>query len=62
MLQPNKVAFVPGTSFYPNGSGHNTFRLNFSNARPEQIKIGIKQLGDVLAAELEYEKELANNV
>jgi len=58
----NKVAFVPGTSFYPNGSGHNTFRLNFSNARPEQIKIGIKQLGDVLAAELEYEKELANNV
>jgi len=58
----NKVAFVPGTAFYPDGSGHNTFRLNFSNAQPEQIKIGIKRLGEVLTAELEYEKELANNV
>jgi 2-aminoadipate transaminase len=57
----NKVAFVPGTAFYPDGSGHNTFRLNFSNAQPEQIKIGIKRLGEVLTAELEYEKELTNS-
>jgi 2-aminoadipate transaminase len=48
----NKVAFVPGTSFYPDGSGHNTFRLNFSNARPEQIETGIRRLGEVLTAEL----------
>ena len=58
----NKVAFVPGTAFYPDGSGHNTFRLNFSNARPEQIKIGIKRLGEVLAAELEHVEELAYSV
>ena len=58
----NKVAFVPGTAFYPDGSGHNTFRLNFSNAQPEQIKIGIKRLGEVLEAELEYKEELANSV
>jgi 2-aminoadipate transaminase len=58
----NKVAFVPGTAFYPDGSGHNTFRLNFSNAQPEQIKIGIKRLGEVLAAELECKEELANSV
>lgn len=49
----NKVAFVPGTAFYPDGGGRNTFRLNFSNAQPEQIKIGIKRLGEVLATELE---------
>ena len=55
----NKVAFVPGTAFFPDGSGHNTFRLNFSNAQPEQIKIGIRRLGEVLAVELEQVEELA---
>jgi 2-aminoadipate transaminase len=42
------VAYVPGESFYPNGNGENTFRLNFSNAQPEQIEEGIKRLGEVL--------------
>jgi 2-aminoadipate transaminase len=44
----NKVAFVPGTVFYPDGSGANTLRLNFSNAKPEMISEGIKRLGRVL--------------
>jgi 2-aminoadipate transaminase len=48
----NKVAFVPGTPFFPDDSGHNTMRLNFSNARPEQIEVGIRRLGEVLAAEM----------
>jgi len=43
----NKVAFVPGTSFYPLASNKNTLRLNFSNAQPEQIKEGIARLGQV---------------
>jgi 2-aminoadipate transaminase len=47
----NKVAFVPGTAFYPGGGGQNTMRLNFSNAQPEQIETGIRRLGEVLAAE-----------
>jgi 2-aminoadipate transaminase len=47
-----KVAYVPGTAFYPDGRGKNTFRLNFSNASPEQIELGMKRLGEVLAAEL----------
>ena len=51
----NKVAFVPGTAFYPDGSGHNTFRLNFSNAQPENIELGIKRLGEVIAAALAVE-------
>ncbi|MBP1702750.1 MAG: aminotransferase [Chloroflexi bacterium] len=46
-----KVAFVPGASFYPTGGGHNTMRLNFSNATPEKIMEGISRLGRVI-----YEK------
>lgn len=41
----NKVAFVPGRPFYVDGSGENTFRLNFSNSNEEQIEEGIKRLG-----------------
>jgi len=43
-----KVAFVPGTPFYPTGGGHNTMRLNFSNATPENIREGISRLGRVI--------------
>ena len=49
----NKVAYVPGTAFFPDGSGSNTFRLNFSNANPENIELGIRRLGKVLASELD---------
>jgi 2-aminoadipate transaminase len=44
----HKVAFVPGSPFFPHGGGHNTMRLNFSNANPERIKEGIKRLGITL--------------
>ncbi|MDR2731810.1 MAG: PLP-dependent aminotransferase family protein [Fibromonadaceae bacterium] len=40
------VAYLPGTHFYPDGSGKNTMRLNFSNATLEQIENGIKILGE----------------
>jgi 2-aminoadipate transaminase len=43
-----KVAYVPGTVFYPDDSGTNTMRLNFSNARSELIPVGIERLGRVL--------------
>jgi DNA-binding transcriptional MocR family regulator len=41
------VAFVPGAEFHVQG-GHNTFRLNFSNAQPERIEEGIQRLGMVI--------------
>ncbi|UCC87848.1 MAG: aminotransferase, partial [Anaerolineales bacterium] len=50
-----KVAFVPGIAFYPRGhqaGAHNSMRLNFSNAAPEQIQEGIKRLGDLLKKQL----------
>ena len=43
-----KVAFVPGAPFFPTGGGHNTMRINFSNASPEKIREGISRLGRVL--------------
>ena len=46
------VAFVPGEGFYV-GARHNTFRLNYSNARPEMIVEGIKRLGMVLKDEVQ---------
>ncbi|GAB4314001.1 MAG: PLP-dependent aminotransferase family protein [Candidatus Zixiibacteriota bacterium] len=44
-----KVAYVPGQPFHPDGSGANTFRLNFSNATLENIHEGIKRLGRVFS-------------
>ncbi|WP_027721027.1 PLP-dependent aminotransferase family protein [Maridesulfovibrio zosterae] len=41
----NKVAFVPGRPFYVDGTGENTFRLNFSNSDETRIEEGIKRLG-----------------
>jgi 2-aminoadipate transaminase len=46
-----KVAFVPGTAFYPDGCGHNYMRLSFSNVTPEVIEEGIKRLGQALVRE-----------
>jgi 2-aminoadipate transaminase len=42
------VAFVPADDFFIGDMGHSTFRLNYSNARPEMIVEGIKRLGGVL--------------
>ncbi|HEY9077381.1 MAG TPA: PLP-dependent aminotransferase family protein [Anaerolineaceae bacterium] len=49
-----KVAFVPGDSFHPNGGGENTMRLNFSNASPEKINEGIGRLGRVFKARMAH--------
>lgn len=42
------VAYVPGQYFQPDGSGHNTLRLNFSNCTPARIEEGIQRLAPVL--------------
>ncbi len=43
-----QVAFVPGQEFFPDGSGKNTMRLNYSNAVPEKIEEGVRRIGEVL--------------
>ena len=47
-----KVAYVPGTYFYPAGGHLNTLRLNFSNSTPEQIDTGMSALGEIIAGEM----------
>jgi DNA-binding transcriptional MocR family regulator len=48
----NNVAFVPGESFFPNGGGKNTMRLNFSNMPEEKISEGIKILAGLVKGRL----------
>lgn len=43
-----KVAYVPGGSFFPNGGNKNTFRLNYSCMPEEKIVEGITRLGKVI--------------
>jgi 2-aminoadipate transaminase len=47
-----KVAFVPGASFFPLGGGRETLRLNFSYPDPQTIEEGIRRLGTVLTRRL----------
>ncbi|HEY5002687.1 MAG TPA: PLP-dependent aminotransferase family protein, partial [Ktedonobacteraceae bacterium] len=51
LLKPameRNVVFVPGASFYPNGGGRNTMRLNYSHDKPERIREGIGRLARAL--------------
>ncbi len=44
----NNVAYVMGSAFYPDGSGKNTMRLNFSYSSFEEIDEGIKRLAKAI--------------
>ncbi len=44
-----KVAFVPGESFYYDDPKYNTMRLNYSCATTEKIHTGIKTLGGIIS-------------
>jgi 2-aminoadipate transaminase len=48
------VAFVPGHPFYPNGDEGSHMRLNFSNAKPEMIREGVRRLSIAVAHALEH--------
>jgi 2-aminoadipate transaminase len=43
-----KVAFVPGVSFYPNRDVTDGMRLNFSHCGAEKIRIGIERLAHAI--------------
>ena len=44
----NKVAFVAGVDFYPQGDVFNDMRLNFSYSSKEQIVEGLKRLAQTI--------------
>jgi 2-aminoadipate transaminase len=51
-LGQERVAFVPGASFFPRGGGERTCRLNFSYCGPDMIDEGIRRLGSVIKRKL----------
>ncbi len=44
-----RLAFVPGGSFFPNGGHENTLRLNYTAMPPDLISEGIQRLARVLS-------------
>jgi len=53
------VAYVIGSAFHCDGSGHNTMRLNFSYPSIPQIDEGIRRLAKVIQARLSSAKRPA---
>jgi 2-aminoadipate transaminase len=46
------VAFVSGSSFFCDNSGHNTMRINFSFSNHEETNAGVERLSQVICEEL----------
>ena len=47
-----RVAYVPGTGFYADGTGTGAMRLNFSFPPPERIREGVRRLAGVMEQEI----------
>jgi 2-aminoadipate transaminase len=47
-----RVAYVPGTGFYADGTGTGNMRLNFSYASPDRLREGVRRLAGVMEQEL----------
>jgi DNA-binding transcriptional MocR family regulator len=54
-----RVAYVPGTAFYPDGRGTDTMRLAFCYPAEDQIEEGVTRLGELLADEEELYRSLS---
>ncbi|MEZ4520537.1 MAG: PLP-dependent aminotransferase family protein [Thermomicrobiales bacterium] len=48
VAQQNLVDYIPGTSFYSDGSGRNALRLSYSAVSEEEIDTGIARLAKVI--------------
>ncbi|MCW2678614.1 MAG: putative transcriptional regulator, GntR family [Frankiales bacterium] len=48
-----RVAFVPGTAFYADGSGRNHMRLSYCYPEPDRIREGVRRLATVLEEEVD---------
>jgi DNA-binding transcriptional MocR family regulator len=48
-----RVAYVPGTAFYADGSGRDAMRLSYCYPPPDRIREGVRRLAGVVEAELE---------
>ena len=48
-----RVAYVPGSAFYADGSGSSKMRLSYCYPPPERIREGVRRLASVIEAELD---------
>lgn len=46
------VAFVPGEAAYLDGRGRSAMRLNFSGSRAEEIREGVRRIGEVVTEQV----------
>jgi DNA-binding transcriptional MocR family regulator len=53
-----RVAYVPGTAFYPDGRGTNQMRLAFCLPPEDRIREGVTRLGSLLADEEQLYRSL----
>ena len=51
-LQAN-VAFVPGEGAYMDGRGRNSMRLNFSGVDEDEIREGVRRIGEIVQEQVE---------
>jgi len=49
----SRVAYVPGTGFYANGSGAGHLRLSYCFPEPDLIREGVRRLAEVVGAEVD---------
>jgi DNA-binding transcriptional MocR family regulator len=54
-----RVAYVPGTGFYPDGRGRSSMRLAFCYPSEDRIAEGVRRLGELLADEDELYRSLS---
>lgn len=54
-----RVAYVPGTGFYADGSGRDAMRLAYCYPPPERIRDGVQRLAKVLRAEIDLRRTFA---
>jgi DNA-binding transcriptional MocR family regulator len=51
----SRVAYVPGTGFYADGSGSDHVRLSYCFPAPARIREGVRRFGEVVGAEMEVQ-------
>ena len=47
------VVFAPGSSFFPDGRGHDSFRVAFCFESPENLREAVRRLAEVIEEQLE---------
>jgi len=55
-----RVAYVPGSAFYADGSGTSMMRLSYCYPPPERIREGVRRLASVIDEELETRSTFAD--